>query len=149
MNHLNSILLEGVVTGEPKVVLTSKSGQSLVKFTIANDRFYYDKEHNLKSTTLFIGIQSWGRLGEQALSLIHKGMTSRIVGRLRQVKYQKKDNSFVDTFEIVAQHIEYRKMKKKDEKVELDSDKLESELVTLESDIDECVEEAIVYYNYD
>ena len=37
MNHLNSILLEGVVTNDPKVVLTSALGNSLVKFSVANE----------------------------------------------------------------------------------------------------------------
>jgi single stranded DNA-binding protein (ssb) len=146
MNHLNSILLEGVVTADPKVVLTSTQGQSLVKFTVANDRYYYDRDHKLQSSTLFIGVQAWGRLGDQALSLITKGALTRVVGRLRQVKFQKKDNTTVDTFEILAQHIEYRKKRKSDD---LPLEEKKDELVTLDGDLDECVEEPVVFYSYE
>ncbi|NLZ68210.1 MAG: single-stranded DNA-binding protein [Spirochaetales bacterium] len=147
MNHLNSILLEGVVTNDPKVVLTSALGNSLVKFSVANDRFYYDKDHNLQSTTLFIGIQAWGRLGEQTQSFIEKGMLVRVVGRLRPIKFKRKDESLVDTFEIVAQHIEYKKRRAKKEEVEEKED--DNELVTLDGDLEECVEEPLILYDYE
>lgn len=146
MNHLNSILLEGIVTGDPKVVLTSSTTNSkLVKFTLASDRYYYDKDHKLQTITLFIGVQAWGRLGEQVMENLKKGVLARAVGRLRPVKFvRKSDDSPVDTFEIYAQHIEYKKINKKKGSEETPPE----ELVSLDGDLEECVEEPTVVYNF-
>ncbi len=146
MNHLNSILLEGVVTNDPKVALTSSvTNTKLVKFTLACDRFYYDSDHKLQTSTLFIGVQAWGRLGDQVLENLKKGVLARAVGRLRPVKFiRKSDEVPVDTFEIYAQHIEYRKASKRKNKDEVVPD----ELVTLDGDLEECVEEPTVVYGW-
>ncbi len=146
MNHLNSVLLEGIVTNDPKVVLTSSTTNSkLVKFTLASDRFYYDVDHKLQTSTLFIGVEAWGRLGDQVLENLKKGVLARAVGRLRPVKYvRKSDEVPVDTFEIYAQHIEYKKLSKKKGNDEVPPE----ELVTLDGDLEECVEEPTLIYDY-
>lgn len=61
MNQLNNIILEGTLINEPEVVAKSAVTNSrLVKFTIANDRFYKDVNGNSKQETLFLVIQCWG-----------------------------------------------------------------------------------------
>ena len=46
MNHLNSVLLEGVLVDNPKLIplVDPPNGIRLVKFDVASDRFYVNRE---------------------------------------------------------------------------------------------------------
>ncbi len=123
MNQLNNIILEGTLTNEPEVVAKSAVTKSrLVKFTIANNRYYKDVNGNSRQETLFLVIQCWGELGEKALQTIHKGMVVRTVGRLMMCRWENKEGEKRTSIEIVANHIEYRLNKNKDSKLEIIED---------------------------
>lgn len=123
MNQLNNIILEGTLTNEPEVVAKSAVTKSrLVKFTIANNRYYKDVNGNSRQETLFLVIQCWGELGEKALQTIHKGMVVRTVGRLMMCRWENKEGEKRTSIEIVANHIEYRLNKSKDSKLEIIED---------------------------
>ena len=123
MNQLNNIILEGTVVNEPDVVAISAVTQSrLVKFTIANDRYYKDINGNSKQETLFLVIQCWGELGEKVLSNIHKGMIVRTVGRLMMCRWESKTGEKKSTIEIVCNHIEYRLNKNRESHMEVIED---------------------------
>ena len=109
MNHINSVLLEGYVAQSPKLITTSSLGNKLVVFTMASNRFYYDKEENKKVETLFIEVSAWGQLGEKILQQIQLGTLVRVVGRLRPVTWTGKDGKERSSFQISAQHIEFKK----------------------------------------
>lgn len=155
MNHLNSVLIEGIVTADPRLVTTSaKNGSSLVKFTLASDRYYYDREKQLKVDTIFISVQAWGGLGDAVLKFMSKGMLVRVVGRLRRATRQKKDGSMYDVVEILAQHVEYRKQKKteREELKDIEEDSIidnEDEAIALDAGVEDAVEEPIVMYDFD
>lgn len=110
MNHLNSILLEGVLVADPRQVGFDggSSDNRLVKFDIASDRYYTDRQGNKKVETLFISVQTWGAIGDKCLEKMRKGMTCRVVGRLRMARWVADDGTNRKTFEIVAEHVEYR-----------------------------------------
>lgn len=110
MNHLNSILLEGVLVADPRQVGFdgASSDNRLVKFDIASDRYYLDKQGDRKVETLFIAVQTWGAIGEKCLARMRKGMTCRVVGRLRMARWVASDGTSRKSFEIVAEHVEFR-----------------------------------------
>lgn len=109
MNQINSIVLEGTVINYPEVVAKSPITDSrLIKFTIANDRFYKDNDGTPKQETLFLVIQCWGELGEKVLNCLNKGMFARIAGRLMMCRWETKTGEKRNTIEIVANHIEYK-----------------------------------------
>ena len=109
MNQINSIVLEGTLINTPEVVAKSATSDSrLVKFTIANDRFYKDNDGTPKQETLFLVIQCWGELGEKVLKCLSKGIVARVVGRLMMCRWETKTGEKRSTIEIVANHIEYR-----------------------------------------
>ena len=73
MNHLNNLLIEGVLVVEPEIVAVAKeSNNKLVKFSIASDRVYVDKEGNKQKETLFLPVIVWGSLAEMCLKHLHK-----------------------------------------------------------------------------
>ena len=109
MNHINSVLLEGVLTDAPKEINLKSSEQKLVKFDIASDR-HYTRENGEKATeTLFIPVQCWNLIGDKVLKYLSKGMTVRVVGRLRLSRWETADGSSRRTIELVAHHIEFKK----------------------------------------
>ena len=112
MNQLNSVLLEGNLTEDPKKIEISNG--TLVKFTIASNRYYRDKNNESKTETLFIPVQCWGTFGETIMPHVQKGSAVRVVGRLRLSKWTSKDGSPRESIEIVAQHLEVSNKNKKD-----------------------------------
>ncbi|MBQ0070381.1 MAG: single-stranded DNA-binding protein [Spirochaetales bacterium] len=109
MYQLNNVLLEGVVATTPEVVATNSVTKSrLVKFVLANDRFYRDLTGAPKQETLFIPVQCWGDLGEQCLTTMKKGMQTRCVGRLMLCRWQSKQGQQRSTIEVVCNHLEVR-----------------------------------------
>ncbi|NCB01119.1 MAG: single-stranded DNA-binding protein [Spirochaetia bacterium] len=107
MNNLNSILIEGNVTKDPEIFVTSH-GSSLCKFPIASNRIYRSKEQELLEETSFIIIETWGPLAEHCGTYLLKGKRVRIVGRLKQERWQNEENQMRERFVIVAEHVEFQ-----------------------------------------
>ncbi len=107
MNNLNSILIEGNVTKDPDIFVTT-NGNSLCKFPIASNRVYRNKDQELTEETSFIIIETWGGLAEHCGTYLQKGQRVRIVGRLKQERWQNEDNQHRDRFVIVAEHVEFQ-----------------------------------------
>ena len=113
MNHLNSVLLEGVLTDDPRKVELPEAvaGTRLVKFDLASDRYFVGRNGEKKVETVFVPIQCWGTIGDKALERMKKGMTARVVGRLRLCRWLAQDGSSRRGMEIVAEHVEFRPLR--------------------------------------
>ena len=115
MNHLNSILLEGNLLSDPKVIVTAPEGEDwgcMVKFDIASHKVYRNAEGQTKDDVLIISCIAFGELASRIEPLLKSGMQVRVLGRLRSSKWQTKEGDERKSFEIVAQHIEFRRKKK-------------------------------------
>lgn len=110
INHLNNLLIEGVLVNDPEIVARVKATPDvkLVKFTIANDYYYVASDGSKKKDTLFLPVQVWGSLAERCIAKMRKGMTSRCVGKLRANSWEDEDGKKHTVVELVARHIEYR-----------------------------------------
>lgn len=109
MNQLNNLILEGTVINTPEIVARGKESEAnLVKFTLANDRYYKDINGTLKQETLFLVCQCWSELGEKVIQNIRKDMIVRAVGRLTMERWKSRTGESKSTIELVCNHIEYR-----------------------------------------
>ena len=110
MNHINSALIEGILVADPKRIDLSDApeGCRLVKFDVASDRYYMDRNGKKAVETVFVSVQCWGQLGDRCLERMSKGMTARVVGRLRQCRWLSSDGSSRKSIELVADHVEFR-----------------------------------------
>lgn len=67
INHLNNVLLEGVLVTKPEIVARSKeedqSKYVLAKTRLVTDRYYVDKKGESQVESLYIDIQMWGKPG--------------------------------------------------------------------------------------
>lgn len=104
MNDLNSILLEGRLTIEPELKYTN-SGIALCTFTLVVNR-YIKYDGNWKEEVSFFNIEVWNKLAENIVENFHKGDKIRIIGRLRQDRWQGKDGRIHSKVIVVSDHIE-------------------------------------------
>ena len=109
MNQLNSIILEGNLTKDPDPSYTKK-GTAVCNFTVASNRFY-KFEGERQEEVGFFDIESWGRLAETCAEYLKKGRGVRIVGRLKQSRWEQNGKSRSKIL-IVAEHVEFRSEQK-------------------------------------
>ena len=104
MNMINSLILEGVVSGEPHLNETSTT--SVLNFTIEHTRYYKNKKGEDVTETFQFKVVVYGRMCELPLK---DGVGVRIVGRLNQNKWTDSEGASHSEVQIVAEHIEIKK----------------------------------------
>jgi single-strand DNA-binding protein len=105
MNNLNSVLIEGNLTKDPDVNRTN-NGTFVSTFAVACNR-YYKVDDEPKEEVSFIDIETWGRLAETCYEYLKKGRGVRVVGRLKQHRWET-DGKFRSKIVIVAEHVEFK-----------------------------------------
>ena len=103
-NDLNSLILEGVVIGEPHLNETSTT--SVLNFTIENTRYYKNKAGEDVTETSQFKVVAFGSMCKIP---VKEGSGVRVVGRLKENKWTDKDGVSHSEVQIVAEHIEIRK----------------------------------------
>jgi single-strand DNA-binding protein len=113
MNNLNSILIEGNLVRDPLFRSTSK-GTPVCTFSLASNRIY-KKDSGLEEEVSFFNVETWAKLAENCYNLGHKGRGVRIVGRLKQERWNDQEGKAHSKVTIVAEHVEFRPEFKKEE----------------------------------
>ena len=116
MNNLNSILIEGNLVKDP-LYRTTPKGTPLCTFTLASNRFF-KQDSGLEKEVGFFDVESWAKLAENCYSLGRKGRGVRVVGRLKQDRWNGTDGKSHSRIAIVAEHVEFKPEFKKNEKAE-------------------------------
>ncbi len=105
--------MEGNLTREPSLSTTNK-GTSVCSFSLASNR-YYKADEELVHEVSYFDIEAWSKLGEICAENLHKGRGVRVVGHLKQDRWQDKEGNPHRKNKIVAEHVEFHPMKKKTE----------------------------------
>jgi single-strand DNA-binding protein len=113
MNNLNSILIEGNLIRDPLLRSTPK-GTAVCTFTIASNR-YYKQDSGYEKEVSFFDVETWTKLAENCYNLGRKGRGVRIVGRLKQDRWNDAEGKAHSRVTIVAEHVEFRPDFKRDE----------------------------------
>ena len=103
-NDLNSLILEGVVSGEPHLVKTS----DVLNFTVETTRYYKNRAGEDVAETFQFSVVAFGSMCKIPLK---DGSGVRVVGRLKQNKWTDSEGASHSEVQIVAEHIEIRKTK--------------------------------------
>lgn len=101
--NANIIVIEGRLTKDPAYMKT-KSGRSLCKFSIANNKYYY-VNGSLKSEVYYFDLVTWGYNADKAAVSLFKGRHVLISGELRQDIYTSKDGVKKSRIYILASDI--------------------------------------------
>jgi len=118
MNNLNSILIEGNLVRDPLLRSTPK-GTQVCTMSLASNRFY-KQDSGFEKEVSFFDIETWARLAEACYAKGKKGRGVRVVGRLKQDRWNDPDGKPRSKVTIVAEHVEFRPEFKKDEKPALE-----------------------------
>ena len=108
MNQLNSLILEGNVKDNAEM----HSG--IATFTIGVKRYFKNSKDELVEEISYFDIEAYGKMGEIVLEKTVKGMKLRIVGRLKQKRWEENGKAQSKIY-VVAEHIEYFKNENKKE----------------------------------
>jgi len=125
MNQLNSILMEGNLVRDPEIK-TTPGGAPVCNFSIASNRYLKrenEKEHQQEVS--YFDIQVWHRLAENCEKYLQKGKGVRVVGRLKQDRWNDKEGNPRNKVYIVGEQVEFIPSRKKAE--DLPSDKKQEE----------------------
>jgi len=114
MNNLNSILIEGNLVRDPLLRSTQK-GTQLCTMSLASNR-YYKQDTGFEKEVSFFDVEIWSRLAELCYAKGRKGRGVRVVGRLKQDRWNDPDGKPRSKVTIVAEHVEFRPEFKKDSK---------------------------------
>lgn len=112
MNSLNSILLEGNLVRDPESK-TLPTGSQVCNFAVASDRFFKQNDATEKEVSYF-DVEAWSRLGQNCAENLKKGRGVRVVGRLKQDRWTDPEGKTRSKVKIVAEHVEFRPMQKKE-----------------------------------
>lgn len=102
MNMLNSMILEGVVSGEPHLNETS----DVLNFTVETTRYYKNRAGEDVEEKSQFKVVVYGRMCKLPLK---EGSGVRIVGRLKQNIWTDSDGVSHSEVQVVAEHIEIKR----------------------------------------
>ena len=114
MNQLNSLILEGNLVKD--AVLTEPApGFKKCAFSIAVNRFFKNRKNEDVNEASFFEVEAYGKMAEYCGEKAKKGRGVRVVGRLKQDTWKDDSGKTVSKIYVVAEHIEYKPVKKTEE----------------------------------
>ncbi len=113
LNNLNSILLEGNLVRDPELSYTA-AGKPVCSFTVASNRFWKQADEMQKEVSYF-DVTTWAKLAEACGEYLAKGRGVRVVGRLKQDRWQDGEGKTHSKVHIVAEHVEFKPQLKRAE----------------------------------
>ena len=110
MNQLNTIIVEGNVTRNAELS-EPVPGFTVCKFPIAINRYYKDANGEGKEEVSYLDVEVYGEDAETAEKSCSKGRGVRVVGRIKQSRWETEDGKKFSRIFIVAEHVEYKPLK--------------------------------------
>lgn len=102
--------MEGNLTRTPNLAHTGK-GTSVCNFSIASNRFFKSDEETVQEVS-YIDVEAWAKLGEICAEKLDKGRGVRVVGRLKQDRWEDHEGKLHSRHKIVAEHVEFQPQRK-------------------------------------
>ena len=109
MNNLNSVLIEGNLCRDPELRYTPK-GTPVCTLVLASNRSYRDPEHHGErhEEVSFIETTTWGKLATVCHEHLAKGRGIRVVGRLKQERWEDAEGNARAKVVIIAEQVEFQ-----------------------------------------
>jgi len=101
MNNLNSVLIEGTLTEDAKF----RSAPKGTPYTTGEIAVNYKSKQD--SEIYYFTVEAWAKLAEAFADKGYKGRGVRVVGRLRQDRWEG-TNGKREKVSVVAEHIEFK-----------------------------------------
>lgn len=112
MNQLNQVIVEGNVVSQPEI-REIRNGRHVCVIPIAVNRTYKTSDGEFAKEVSFFDIDTFGKFADLCAKLCPKGRGIRVVGRLKQDRWQSEEGKNHSRVKIVADHVEFKPMFKK------------------------------------
>ena len=106
MNNLNSSLLEGNLARDPELRYTPQ-GTPICTLNVASTRTYKLDGERVEEVS-FVEATTCGKLATVCAEHLAKGRGVRVVGRIKQERWEDQDGATRSKVVIVAEHIEFQ-----------------------------------------
>lgn len=106
MTNLNSLIIEGNVVRNAEVKDTS-GGFQLATFSIAVNRYHKKEDGTYDQETSYFDVEAWGEVAKAVKEKAFKGGGVRIVGRLKQNRWQDSAGKTQSKVSVIAEHIDF------------------------------------------
>ena len=113
MNQLNSIILEGNVVKKAEFSEPT-SGFYVCRFPIAVNRKTKSPNGDSHEEVSYFDVETYGTMAEKCSKYCDKGKGVRVVGRLKQNRWEENNVKRSKVF-VIAEHVEYKFSKPKGE----------------------------------
>jgi len=113
LNNLNSIIIEGNLVRDPQLKVIP-NGNQVCSFAVASNRFYKQNEQ-LEKEVSFFDVETWSKLAQTCGEVLKKGRGVRVVGRLKQDRWEDPSGKTQARVKIVAEHVEFKPVFKHDD----------------------------------
>ena len=100
----NTVTVVGNLTREPELRYTP-TGQAVVKFGLAVNRFYVNRNGEKVEQTDFFTVNAWRSLAENAAESLHTGTRVLVTGRLQSRSWETEDGQKRSAVEIEAEEV--------------------------------------------
>jgi len=85
-----TVTLIGNLTRDPELTFTT-AGQGKIEFSIACNEYWNDKNGERQEKTSYFDVIAWRNLAEDAASILEKGLSVVVSGRLEQQTWEDKE----------------------------------------------------------
>ena len=110
MNMLNQLILEGNIVHLQDKVSTA-NGFTVKPFSIAVNREYRNAEGEKVSEASYFDVEAFGSLAESIEQWGERGRGVRIVGRLKQERWEDAEGKSHSKVKVIAEHIDFKPKK--------------------------------------
>lgn len=100
-NLVNRVQLIGNLGMDPELK-TVGQGNNLVKFTLATNEYFLNKEREKVTETTWHNLIAWGPLAERLAAILQKGMEVAVSGKIRNRSYDDKEGTRRYISEVVV-----------------------------------------------
>jgi len=106
VNNLNSTLLEGTLSRDPELRYTP-AGTPICTLIVSSVRTYKLDGERTEEVS-FIETTTWGKLATVCAEHLTKGRRVRVVGRIKQERWEDAEGESRSKVVIVAEHVEFQ-----------------------------------------
>ena len=107
MNTINSLVIEGNMVKDPVAKETTR-GKTVCTFTIAANRSIKTASGELSKEVSYFDVETWTSLAESCMKEGCKGRGVRVIGRLKQNRWENAEGKHFSKILIVAEHVEFK-----------------------------------------
>jgi single-strand DNA-binding protein len=86
---------------------TTPKGTPVCTFSLASNRFF-KQDSGLEKEVGFFEVETWSKVADNCYNLGRKGRGVRVVGRLKQERWNDSEGKPHSKVTIVAEHVEFR-----------------------------------------